>query len=433
MRVEIGKRTAVALIDTGATCSLIENELYEEIVSKWTRPSLLKPPMNLSTITGQPLTVIGRADIDLAGMMMEFVVIKDKIGPELLIGNDIMRRMQANIDYLGRRITLNGREYPMTDPAPGCRELVTAVIMENQVIDDLLNKYQELFHEEGRLLPQMTGAAPLTIETHGKPIAQRQYRAPLLRRFVIDQQVDSMLEQGIIRPSASPWASPVLLVPKKDGAPRFCIDYRRLNAVTKKDRHPLPQIQEIFDDLSGSSVFTTLDLKSGYWQLAVAPEDSEKTAFICHRGQFEFDRVPFGLANAPAVFQREMNRILSSVLGRCAMVYIDDVIIYSRNMSDHVRDLETVFQLMAERNVTLNRTKCTFARGTVELLGFEINETGIRPIASKVAAINDMSAPEDVKGVRSFLGMTNYYRQAIPGYAFIAEPFSKSDSKDHTF
>ena len=162
----------------------------------------------------------------------------------------------------------------------------------------------------------------------GNPIYQRPYRAPLNKREEISKAVDDMLKAGVIKPSASPWASPVTLVPKGDGW-RFCVDYRKINQVTKRDHYPLPRIDEIFYLLQGNSVFSTLDLKSGYHQLAIDPNDTEKTAFVCHKGQFEFLRVPFGLANAPAQFQRTMDYIFRDLLGVCVLVNIDDIIVYS--------------------------------------------------------------------------------------------------------
>ena len=155
-----------------------------------------------------------------------------------------------------------------------------------------------------------------------------------------------MLRDGIIKPSSSPWASLVTLVPKKGGEWRFCVDYSSLNEWTKKDRFPLPHVQDVFDNAGKGKTFSTLDPKRGYWQLPVATEDQEKTAFICHRGQFAYKRVSFGLANAPAHFQRTMSRVFAPLLGVCALVYIDDIIVYSRSKAEHVQQLRQVFELL---------------------------------------------------------------------------------------
>ena len=176
----------------------------------------------------------------------------------------------------------------------------------------------------------------MTIKTTGPPISLPAYRTPLVKRKLVEEAVADMLAEGVIRPSSSPYASPVTLVPKKDGTTRFCVDYRKLNSVTVRDQYPLPQIQDIFDQIGGSTIFSTLDLKAGYWQLPMEEELIAKTAFRCHMGHYEFLRMPFGLTNAPSVFQRTMDKVLASLIGKCVMVYIDDIVIYSENMDDHL-------------------------------------------------------------------------------------------------
>ena len=207
----------------------------------------------------------------------------------------------------------------------------------------------------------------------------------------------------------------------------------RLNSVTIKDKYPLPRIPDILDQLCGNTVFTTLDLKAGYWQLPVAMEDRPKTAFVCHRGQYQYNRLPFGLVNAPSQFQRVMTQILAPLIGRCVMVYIDDIIVYSRDHVSHTEDLNQVLQLLAEHNVTLKRSKCEFARASVDLLGFGISVAGIEPLPHKVEAIAELAAPTCIKDVRAILGMSGYYRLAIPSYAHLAEPLIRLTRKGVPF
>ena len=238
----------------------------------------------------------------------------------------------------------------------------------------VVEQASDIFSDEGGTL----GFCPwvsFKMQTEGPPIHQRAYRTPLAKRKLIEQEIDEMLEAGVIRPSCSPWASPVTLVPKKDGTSRFCIDYRKVNNVTKKDRYPLPLIQDIFDQLSGASIFSTLDLKSGYWQLPVAAEDIEKTAFICHAGQFEYLRMPFGVANGPSTFQRLMNKVLAGLIGQCCMVYLDDIIIHSKTPEDHAKHLQLVFDKLREAGLKLKRSKCTFGAQEVELLGYLVSSS----------------------------------------------------------
>ena len=250
---------------------------------------------------------------------------------------------------------------------------------------------------------------------------------------MIDDAIEEMLEEGVIRNSASPWASPVTLVPKKDGSIRFCVDYRRVNSVTEKDTSPLPLIQDIFDQVGGSAIYSTLDLKSGYWQLPVAEADIHKTAFRCHRGLFEFVRMPFGLANAPAVFQRTMDRLMADLIGVCVLVYLDDIVVYSTSIQDHHKHLQLVFDRLRNAGLRLKPTKCHFGMSEVKLLGYILSGAGIRTDPEKVVAINNLGSPESVPEVRSFLGMTGYYRQCIPDYAKIAEPLVALTRKHEQF
>jgi IS1 family transposase len=231
-----------------------------------------------------------------------------------------------------------------------------------------------------------------------------------------------MLAEGVIRPSSSNYASPVTLVPKKDGSTLFCVDYRRLNDITIKDQYPLPLIQDIFDHLGGSTIFSTIDLKSGYWQIPVAEEHIHKTAFRCHRGLFEFTKMPFGLANAPAIFQRVMDKVLASYIGKFALVYLDDIVIYSRNKDEHLDHIQAVFDKIYEAGLRLKPQKCVFGLKEVKLLGYVVSGDGIRADEAKSQAIADLKPPTTIKGVRSFLGMTGYYRQCMPDYARVAEP-----------
>ena len=272
---------------------------------------------------------------------------------------------------------------------------------------------------------------PIEVVTEGEPICQRAYRTPLLKRQAISKAVDEMLAQGIIQPSCSPWASPVILVPKPDGSIRFCVDYRKLNQITRKDRYP--QVADVHDGMQGSSIFSTIDLKSGFHQIQVNPSDCEKTAFICHRGLFEFVRMPFGLANGPSHFQRVMDFAFRDLLGVCVMVYIDDIVIYSKNLEEHISHLETVFSKLAEYGLQVKPEKCKFAMSEIKLLGFALDQNGIRANPEKTAAISNMPPPKTVKQVRSFLGMAGYYRQCIPSYTKLAQPLTELTKKRQRF
>lgn len=366
---------------------------------------------------------------------IQTVVVQSMSHPAIL-GHDQLFKGAAVIDYdtktmIWHNVTFN---LEMEGDQTGIASFgSTPPIMEGDVVAATVRANENLFAAKS----EPTGRYPLIevrIDTGDhRPIRQRAYRAALTKRQVIEKEVNEMLEAGIIRPSSSPWASPVTLVPKKSGEIRFCVDYRKLNNITKKDSYPLPLIQDIFDQLGGATIFSTMDLKSGYWQIPVAEEDIEKTAFTCHLGLFEFTRLPFGLANAPAVFQRTMNKVLSGLIGKCCMVYLDDIVVYSQDEDSHANDLAAVFDRLRQAGLALKPSKCAFGLESVELLGYIINKDGIKMNPEKVKAIQELSVPRDVKEVRSFLGMAGYYRQCIPHYAHEAEPLTRLTQKKVKF
>ena len=333
----------------------------------------------VTTPTGHRVTIHGPIEIPLEGKTAKVYLTEGLNDGIPILGADWINSRKIQIDCSTNTLTIDGHVKNLEFP-----EQTALAIIDD--ITKVVLKYDSLFESQGQLQP-MTIDDRLTIETKGPPIAQRAYRAPLTKRFVIEKEIDDMLAKGIIQPSASPWSSPVLLVPKKDGTVRFCVDYRKLNAVTVKDRYPLPNIQEIFDSLKGSAVYSILDLKSGYWQLPVAEQDREKTAFICHKGQFEFLRTPYGVVNGPSAFQRVMSKILAPCIGKTVFVYIDDIIVYSPNREAHAHDLDVMLKLISGFGLTLKRTKCEFGKTSVEVLGYKVSAEGIAPLHSKVRAI----------------------------------------------
>ena len=223
-------------------------------------------------------------------------------------------------------------------------------------------------------------------------------------------------------PSNSPWASPVVPVAKKCGVTRFCADFRKLNAVTKKDVYPIPRLDDALDRLANCKYFTSLDMASGYWQIPVAPPDREKTAFVTPDGLFEFNYMPFGLCNAGATFQRTMDRILAEFRWQFCIVYIDDVLIYSRSFSEHLQHIDAVFKCFKEAGVVIKPSKCVFASSEITYLGHIINEHGTRPDPSKVEAVKHFPLLSTVTEVKSFLGLCSYFRRYVQNFAQLSEP-----------
>ena len=255
---------------------------------------------------------------------------------------------------------------------------------EKQQLRKVLGEFEELF---SNTIGQ-TNIVHHKIDTDDHPpIRQRARRMPYAFRDESDKQISEMLDQGIKSPSTSPWTSPIDLVRKKSGELRFCIDYRKLNQITRKDAHPLPKVDDLLDSVGHAKYFTTLDLKSGYWQIPVHPDDREKTAFVWHSGLYEFNRMPFGLATAPATFQRAMELVLAGLTYSICLCYLDDIIMFSNSIGEHCARLRAVLSRFRQHNLRLNLSKCSFAARTVHYLGHLVSEDGVSPLPSKVAAI----------------------------------------------
>ena len=285
-----------------------------------------------------------------------------------------------------------------------------------------MKEFPELF--SGRLGRTKAGVHKIRVGDTA-PIKLSPYRTSPVEDKIIEENVQQMLKDGVVEKSESPWSAPVVLVKKKDGKWRFCIDYRRLNAITKRDVYPLPRIDDTIDKLAQATIFTTLDLKSGYWQIEMAQEDKEKTAFTTKTGLYQFRVMPFGLTNAPPTFQRTMEKILRDVRFRNAMVYLDDIIIYSRNIDDHFVHLRDVFKRIQEAGLTLNPIKCEFVRNQVKYLGHIISKFGIEVDPEKIETIKKFPTPTCQTSFKSFLGLAGYYRKYIKDFAKIAEPLHK--------
>ena len=288
-------------------------------------------------------------------------------------------------------------------------------------IEKLILQNRDLFSNKDSELGK-TDTVKMQIDTgNTTPIKMRPYRTPIKNREVVDHSIDEMLDAGVINRSRSPWSFPVVIVDKKDGRKRFRVDFRKLNQITKKNSFPLPLIDDILALLGKAKYFTSLDLKSGYWQVAMDDKDKEKTAFTCHKGLFEFNVMPFGLSNAPAVFQELMSVVLRGY-HNFATAYLDDILIFSSTLEEHIRHLSLIFDRLRQHNLKLKLKKCGFLKLETNYLGFIISEEGIKPDEKKVDAIRSLPVPTCVKDVRSFIGMCSYYRRFIPNFSQIAEP-----------
>lgn len=307
-------------------------------------------------------------------------------------------------------------------------------LSQNEVaqLQQLLQSFQHLFLEHTGQL----GKASVVrhgIKTTASPIKQPIRRLPVALKKVVNTEVDKMLNDNVIRPSRSAWSSPVVLVKKKDQSWRFCIDFRKLNAVTVKDAYPLPRIDDTLDSLAGAKYFSTLDLASGYWQVELEETDKGKTAFSTPQGHFEFNVMPFGLTNAPATFQRLMECTLAGLTPEQCLVYLDDVIIFSTSFQEHLQRLEATFTRLEKTGLKLKLAKCHFAKAEVRYLGHIVSKEGVKPDRSKIQVVEDYPVPQSTRQLRQFLGLANYYRRFVWHYSDMAEPLHKLTRKSAKF
>ena len=299
----------------------------------------------------------------------------------------------------------------------------------NTLLSTVVDKYKDLFCTT----PGHTSVSSHHIPTKGSPIRVPPRRVPAHYRNEVERQIGQMLTQRIISESSSPWMAPAVFVPKKSGELRICIDYRQLNKQTVRDAYPLPLPDEVQDRLAGSSVFTTLDLQSGYWQLPVAPDDQAKTAFCPGSGMglYQFHRMPFGLTGALGSFQRLMDCVLRGL--SFATTYIDDVLIFSPTPEQHVYHLEQVLQRLQEAGLTLCGAKCQIGMSKVCYLGHIFDSDGMHPDPSKIKCVQDWPIPTTATMVKQFLGLASYYRRYIEKFADIAAPLHNLTKKDVPF
>ena len=304
---------------------------------------------------------------------------------------------------------------------------------------ELCEKYNEIFCLEGDKLGYTTMAEhSITLIPDTKPIYVKPYRLPQAHKEEVNRQVQEMVEEGIISPSVSQWNVPLLVVPKKPDASgkrklRVVADLRQVNDATVGDSYPLPNITDILDQLGGAKYFSTLDLASGFHQIAMKKEDREKTAFSTPYGHFEYNRMPFGLKNAPATFQRLMNTVLSGLQGIKCFVYLDDIVVYGRSLKEHQDRLELVFERIRESGLKLQPNKCEFLRKETIYLGHVISESGIKPDPTKLDAVKNFPIPKRTKDIQSFLGLAGYYRRFIEHFSQIAKPLTQLLKKDQAY
>ena len=293
-------------------------------------------------------------------------------------------------------------------------------VEQKQKMDHLIEENKDVFNTR----PGMTRLTEHRLETGtAKPVRQAPYRLPHAYRETVQKELAEMERDGIIEPSTSEWASPIVLVPKKDGSLRMCVDYRRMNSVSEADAYPMPRIDDLIDRLGDAKYISTLDLTRGYWQVPVAPQSRSRTAFTTPFGLYQFRVMPFGLQGAPSTFQRMMDVLLKGIR-EYADAYLDDLVIFSHTWEEHCKHLRAVLSRLREAGLTAKPAKCQLGMQQCVYLGHVVGNGEVRPEQRNIDAVTNFPRAATKKKVRSFLGLTGYYRKFIPNYSTIAVPLT---------
>ncbi|KAK1698284.1 hypothetical protein QYE76_014981 [Lolium multiflorum] len=428
------------LFDTGATISFLAREFVEQF---GLRCSKLETPITVLSAGGTILvTHVKEAQViticDCVYFADLFIIPMKDIS--VILGMDWLTENGAVINCgdktvslrnsIGGQIVFQGDKYTQLEIGLELNSLKEVKIEDIPVV----NEFQDVFPKE---LPGMPPDREIefTIDLipGTAPIAQPPYKMGPKELVELKAQIDELEQKGFIQESVSPWGTPVIFVDKRDGGRRMCGDYRNLNNVTIKNKYPLPRIQDLFDQVQGAGVFSKIDLRSGYHQIKIKKEDVPKTAFVSRYGHHEYLVVPFGLTNAPAIFMNLMNKIFMKYLDKFVIVFIDDILIYSKDKEEHAKHLKIVLQILREHQLYAKFSKCKFWLDSVEFLGHVITKEGIAVNPSKVQSVLEWKSPKNAKEIRGFLGMAGYYRRFIEGFSKIAGPMTKLLKKNTQF
>ncbi|GJX20666.1 reverse transcriptase domain-containing protein [Tanacetum coccineum] len=432
---------ACILFDSGAEKSFVSSAFTHFINIT---PATLNTSYEVELADGKVVstnTILRSCTLVLLNHVFKIDLLPTRLGSfDVIIGMDWLAYHRALIDCYEKivRIPLpNGKilEVQGERPEKDLRSLA-CIKADEKKLDDIrvVRDFPEVFPDDLLGLPLVR-----EIEFHidlipgASPVVRSPYRLAPSEMLELSNQLKELQEKGFIRPSHSPWGAPVLFVKKKDGSMRMCIELQELNKLTIKNRYPLPRIDDLFDQLQGACCFSKIDLRSGYHQLRVREEDIPKTAFRTRYGHFEFTVMPFGLTNAPAIFMDLMNRVCKPYLDKFVIVFIDDILIYSKSEEEHEVHLKTILDLLQKEKLYAKFSKCEFWLQEVQFLGHVVNHDGIHVDPSKVESVKNWKTPESSTEIRSFLGLAGYYRRFIENFSKIAKPLTLLTQKNKTY
>lgn len=437
--VTINDNSFNALVDTGSQKTILKKHIYDKIGS----PALTNFNGTLTAFGNGHIKPIGNFTheliIDNQTFIANFCVVNDEImSSDAIIGMDILMQAELKINADGVTLTkISNTKIESDDQLSICNislddkfelEIGSNVTKtQRNILQDMISSYKPIKTETTDIQMSIN----LKNET---PITHRPRRLPFPERKIVDDQVTKWLEDGVVEQCSSEFSSQVVVVKKKDGTPRVCIDYRQLNKNVIKDSYPLPLIDDLLDKLQDANMFSTIDLRNAFFHLEIEPKSRKYTSFVTHNGQYQFLRAPFGLCISPTVFQRYINTIFKDLIIKGhVLIYMDDVIIPSKNEKEGIERLKSVFSLASSYGLDINFQKCKFLSKQIEFLGHVIENGKLYPSPQKVKAVLNFPEPKSNKDLQSFLGLAGYFRKFIYNFSIIAHPLTELLKKNREF